>query len=106
MFDYLDNRGSVKAFQPAIAIGQRSLKQSSTIAHSLRHAIEAFAGNLQGARRHIDADEFGEPWLFQQQTKQLALAASQVEDALCTTLAQHRRDRVESLFVQRDAFLD
>src|SRR5437763_15307474 len=97
MFDYLDNRGSVKAFQPAIAIGQRSLKQSSTIAHSLRHAIEAFAGNLQGARRHIDADEFGEPWLLEQQSKQLALAASQIEDAPGTAVAQHGRDRDQAL---------
>src|SRR6185369_3186452 len=92
----------------AIPIHQRSVDQANALALFRRKPIELEAGfrQIEDAARYVHADDLGELMIGQQAAQELALAASQIEDAGGTRRLHHIEDGVEPPIVKTDRPLD
>ena len=107
VLDHLDDRGGVEPRQAPVAVGERAVQKvmRSVASGGMRSRCSRLR-NLQRAVGNVEADDLLELIFPAAALEELALAAAQVEDALCASLAQRRQNRAEPLLVQADGRSD
>ena len=108
VLDHLHQHGRVVASQPVVAIGQRTLEQLQSSSLALVHPVEAQppCRGLQGAGRHVHADDVAEPMVRDELREQPAFAAAKVEHLGRAARPQRRHDRPNPLVGQADRSFD
>ena len=108
MLDDFDHRRRVESAEPAVAIHQRTVHQANAFALLRRQPIELEARfrQIEYSAGHVHADDLSELVIGEEAAQELALAATEIEDARSARSLQHLEHRVEPAFVEADRPLD
>ena len=108
MLDHFNDGRSVESLEATVAIGERALQEldSGPLAWRHRVEVEPACGELEGAVRHVEADDEIDGGRLEQGSDEPSLAASEVEHALGASLGDGSDHCVQALLVETQRLLD